>query len=178
MSKLYIARHGQTKWNALDKICGSTDLELNETGLAQARALAEKAAALELDLVVTSTMKRARQTGAIVAEYNHLPVESDGRLVEVNFGKYEGASRQDEGYHRDKVHYACRFPEGGESTLQVAHRIYSCLDDLKQKYPEKNLLIVAHGSACRILRTYFVDVRNEDFYQFRLENCEIEGFDW
>ena len=39
--RLYVARHGQTAWNAENKICGTTDLPLNELGQAQARELAE-----------------------------------------------------------------------------------------------------------------------------------------
>ncbi|MGI6070965.1 MAG: histidine phosphatase family protein [Blautia sp.] len=178
MSKVYMARHGLTAWNLQNKICGTTDLELTEEGIRQARILGEKVAGLKVDLIVTSAMKRARQTGGIIGEMNGIPVISDARLAEVNFGKYEGVDRQDAGYQRDKLDFACRYPNGGESTFLAAHRLFSCLDDLKEKYPGKNLLIVGHGSACRIMRTYFEDVKNEEFYNFRLDNCEIAEYKW
>lgn len=178
MGKLYMARHGQTQWNAEDRICGIVDLTLTEEGLRQAEALAEKAEALQLDRVITSAMKRARQTGAIIGARLGIPVEMDARLAEINFGKYEGAPRNDPGYHRDKLQFACRYEGGGESTFQAVQRLYNCLDEIREKYEEQNVLLVAHGSACRILHTYFTDVKNEDFFRFYLDNCEAVGHDW
>ena len=52
--RIYVARHGQTQWNAEDRVCGSTDLPLNEVGIAQARALAETAAGYSIDLILCS----------------------------------------------------------------------------------------------------------------------------
>ena len=63
---LYVARHGQTQWNAENRICGRTDLPLNEVGLQQASALAEKAADCHLDVIVASPMLRARQTAELL----------------------------------------------------------------------------------------------------------------
>lgn len=178
MSKLYMVRHGQTKWNADNRICGKTDLELTEVGLLQAQILAEKVSGLKVDLIVTSAMKRARKTGEIIGAPKNVPVLEDARLAEIDFGKYEGVCRFDEGYQRDKLQLACRYPDGGESTILAAHRLFACLDDLKASYPDKNLLIVSHGSACRIMRTYFEDVTIEEFYNFRLDNCEIVEYEW
>ena len=50
--RLYVARHGQTAWNAENKICGTTDLPLDEVGFAQAEALAEKCGAYQIDLII------------------------------------------------------------------------------------------------------------------------------
>jgi broad specificity phosphatase PhoE len=66
--RLYAARHGQTQWNVENKICGRTDVPLTDVGLEQARALAENAKELGLDLIIASPLLRARQTAAAVAE--------------------------------------------------------------------------------------------------------------
>ena len=120
--RLFAARHGQTQWNVDNKICGVTDVPLTEEGWAQARALAEKTVDLELDLVICSTMLRAKQTASAVAEKLNIPVIEDARLVEQNYGIYEGMDRKTAGFLENKRHFAVRYP-GGESLMEVAHRI-------------------------------------------------------
>lgn len=65
--KLYVARHGQTVWNAQNKVCGVTDVELTERGIEQAEKLADIVPD-NIDVIITSPLKRAIETGKIVAE--------------------------------------------------------------------------------------------------------------
>lgn len=66
---LYVARHGQTKWNALNKVCGITDLDLTEKGIEQAKTLACRAQEKDINLIITSPLKRAVETSKIVSEF-------------------------------------------------------------------------------------------------------------
>ena len=175
--RLFAARHGQTQWNVDNKICGVTDVPLTEEGWAQARALAEKTVDLELDLVICSTILRAKQTASAVAEKLHIPVIEDPRLVEQNYGIYEGMDRKTPGFLENKRHFAVRYP-GGESMMDVAHRVYGLLEELLQKYPDKRVLLICHGGVCRLIRTYFEDMTNEEFAAFGIKNCEIRRFDF
>ena len=93
--KLYVARHGETQWNAENKICGRTDIPLNERGMEQAKLLAERMANEKVDLIIASTMIRARQTAAAVSDKMCIPVLTDSRFIEQNFGIYEGKDRKD-----------------------------------------------------------------------------------
>ena len=174
---VYVARHGQTAWNAENKICGTTDLPLNELGWQQAEALAEKCGAYNIDLIIASTMLRARQTAGVVAEKNNLPVITDARLVEQNYGIYEGMDRQTPGFLANKRHFAYRYPEG-ESMLDVGHRIYSLLEDVKREYGDKNVLIVCHGGVMRLIRSYFEDMTNDDYYHYSEPNASVREFEW
>ena len=149
--KIYVARHGQTEWNALNKTCGTTDLPLNEIGLQQAEELADKVEDLGIDLIIASTLIRARQTAEAVSRRIGVPVLTDPRIVEQNYGIYEGKDRKDPGFLENKRHLAYRYP-GGESMLDVAYRIFGFLKDLKQKYPDRTVLIVCHGGVCRLFR--------------------------
>ena len=63
---IYVTRHGETDYNAAGRYCGSTDVPLNENGLAQARDLARRLARVKFDAVISSPMLRARQTADIV----------------------------------------------------------------------------------------------------------------
>ena len=62
---LYLTRHGETEYNILGRYCGSTDVSLNETGIAQAHELAKNLHGKTFDAVISSPMLRARQTAAL-----------------------------------------------------------------------------------------------------------------
>ena len=172
---LYIARHGQTIWNAQNKVCGITDVDLTEKGIEQAKALAKLAADKKLDIIISSPLKRAVTTAQVVAERCNVPMEIDERLIEQNYGIYEGVDRKDEAFLNNKKNFAYKYP-GGESMMQVAYRVYGLLEELKSKYADKNVLLVSHGSVCRIINTYFKDMTNEEFFNYTLENGKVEEY--
>ena len=174
--RLYVARHGQTAWNAENKICGTTDLPLNELGQAQAKELAEKCGAYDIDLIIASTMLRARQTAAAVAERWNVPVITDARLVEQNYGIYEGMDRQTPGFLANKRHFAYRYPQG-ESMMDVAHRIYGLLEDIKRDHEGKNVLLVCHGGVMRLIRSYFEDMTNDEYFHYSEPNASVREFE-
>ena len=173
--RLYIARHGQTTWNAQNKVCGSTDVELTEKGIEQANALAQVVATRDIELILTSPLKRAVETGRIVAEHCRIPMKIEERLIEQNYGIYEGVDRKNVDFLKNKRNFAYRYP-GGESMMQVACRIYGLLDDIKEEDEGKNVLIISHGGVCRIINTYFRDMTNEEFFHYTLENGQLEEF--
>ena len=174
--KLYLVRHGETEWNVQNKICGRTDLPLTENGLQQAQTLAAKLADTPLDRIIASPLQRAQQTAAAVADVHHLPVETDDRLIEQNYGIFEGQSRFDTAFLDNKRQFAFCYP-GGESMMKVAARTYSLVEELAEKYPDENIVLVCHGGVCRVLRTYFIDMTNEEFFLYSPENCAVESFE-
>ncbi len=172
---IYAARHGETEYNAQNRICGLTDLDLTEHGVKQAEILAEKALAKDIDLIISSPLKRAVATSNIIAEKLKVSVIIDQRLIEQNYGIYEGKDRFDEGFLNNKRNFAYRYPEG-ESMLQVAHRVYSLIDEISVQYADKNVLLVCHGGVCRIINTYFRDMTNDEFVNYSQVNCGIEEY--
>ena len=175
--ELWVARHGEVDWNAVGKLCGRTDLPLNAKGLAQAHTLAEMLAGegLPFDCVIASPLKRARQTAAIVAERLGTRLETDDRLVEQDFGFFEGQSNRDADFLHARANFAIHC-QGGESALQVAQRLYNFLDALRTRMELRRVLLVSHGSAVRIMRTYFCDIDQETFLQWHMENGEVLRF--
>lgn len=174
--KLYVARHGQTQWNLENRVNGRTDLPLTELGLQQARLLAERTKNLKIDVIISSPMLRARQTAAPTAALHGLYVLVDDRLIEQDYGIYEGVDRQDPGFLGNKRHFAVRYP-GGESMMDVAARVYCLLEELKGKYPGKNILLVCHGGICRCVRTYFEDMTNEEYFRYSEENANVRTYE-
>lgn len=178
MKKLYFVRHGESKWNVEDKICGQSDSPLTEKGYLQAKDSANIIlnSNIKIDLVVSSPLSRARETAKIISEVCEIPLIIDNRLIEQNFGKWEGHSpRNDHQFFLDKQNFVSRF-SNGESMLEVAHRIYTVLDEIKKD--DKTYLIVAHNGIARIVKSYFDDMSNEEFSKYAVKNCSITEFEF
>lgn len=174
--KLYVTRHGETSWNVQNKVCGATDVELTEKGRGQARALADTLNSRHIDIIISSPLKRAMETSRIIAEGRDIPILTDQRLTEQDYGIYEGVDRKDERFLANKRNFAYRYPDG-ESMMQVAHRTYGLIEELREKYPDKTVLLVCHGGVCRVMNTYFRDMTNDEFFYYSLGNCMLEEYE-
>ena len=174
--KIYVTRHGETTWNVLNKVCGLTDVDLTEKGIAQAKALAEKVRGLDIGVILSSPLKRASETGRIISEKCGAPIIIDPRLIEQNYGIYEGVDRKDPDFLANKRNFAYKYP-GGESMMQLAYRVYGLLDEIIEKYSGKNVLIVSHGGICRVINTYFNDMTNDEYFNHSLPNCELMEYE-
>lgn len=169
---LYVVRHGEVPWNKENRVCGLTDQPLTEKGLEQAHELALSLSDKKIDIIISSPLKRAYQTGFAVSEMYGIPIITDSRLIEQNYGIYEGVDRFDENFLSNKRMFAYKYP-GGESMMQVAHRTYSLIEEVKEKYKGKNVLFACHGGICRVINTYFNDVTNDEFFYYSPKNCEV-----
>ena len=174
--KLYVARHGQTDWNVENKVCGSTNRPLTEQGKEQAKALAEKMKDKNIDVIIASPMLRAMQTAGAVSLATGIPVIMDERLREHDYGEFEGFDRSRDEYWQQKYLFATKFPKG-ESVLQLAHRVYSLLEDVKKAYPDKTVLLVCHGGVSRMIKTYFDDMTNDEFFHYSPENAFVAEYE-
>jgi broad specificity phosphatase PhoE len=151
---ILLARHGQTDFNAPPtRIQGSLDPPLNETGLAQARELAELIAGEGIRALYASDMLRARMTAEIVGERIGLEPVIEPRVRECDWGSWEGmlveeiAREQPERWqawlHAGETF---RFPDG-ESLVEHMVRTRAALDDVRGR--ELPALVVCHGGTIR-----------------------------
>src|SRR3954451_11247139 len=102
MTTVYLARHGESDWNVERRWQGHADRPLTERGRQQARPLAERLAAVDLDAVYASDLRRAWETAEAVAAPKGLQVGRLPELREVNVGSWCGLTRDE---------CAERFPE-------------------------------------------------------------------
>ena len=174
--KLYVARHGQTDWNVENKVCGSTNRPLTEQGKEQAKALAEKLKDKDIDVIIASPMLRAMQTAGAVSIATGIPVIMDERLREHDYGDFEGFDRSKDEYWQQKYLFATKFPKG-ESLFDLAQRVYNLLDDVKKAYPDKTVLLVCHGGVSRMIKTYFDDMTNDEFFSYSLGNAFVAEYE-
>ena len=174
--KLYIARHGETAWNAENRVSGRTDIPLTERGLEQAQLLAQNAVGKGIEVIIASPLLRARQTAQAVSNAIGVPVEIDERLIELDFGIFEGGPRTNPDFQYTRAQFPTRYP-GGESAFMLAHRVYSCLEDVKRKYDPKTVLLVCHGGVCRMVRSFFMDLTNEEYSYYFADNAELVEYE-
>ncbi len=151
--RVILWRHGQTDFNLEMRIQGAMDMELNATGIAQARAVAPYIASMKPTRILSSPLRRAVATAEIAAELCGLPVRTDGRMVERRFGAFEGLSRAElEERHPEDYRRWKRGEDmsgiGIEPRLSVGERVSAAIVEAAQAMgPDEVLLAVAHGAA-------------------------------
>lgn len=179
---LYIVRHGQSEWNAAHRVCGATDSPLTEKGRAQAAETAALVAEMTrdapLDLIIASPLSRALETGQAIraACGGEIPLITDDRIREINFGENEGRDVRDSAFQAEKRIFPRRHP-GGESMLGFTHRIYGFLDELRVKYADKRVLLACHNGICRTAYSYVHDMTNEEFMSYVVGNASVTVYE-
>jgi len=157
LTKIFLIRHGETEWNAIGKLQGSSDIKLLPEGIEQARLLAEHAPFSAVDAIYSSDLSRAMTTAEILAEKFGLQVIKERGLRETSFGDWEGrflsdlAKENSLGFEKfftkpDKVQ-----PPGGETFLQSQARIMNAFDEIIADNEGKNIIVVSHGAAIRLI---------------------------
>ena len=171
--KLYVVRHCSTVRSEQKIFCGRTDLPLSPRGEQEAERLS--ALGLSPDVILSSPLLRARQTAEAIAG-GHIPILFDKRLRERDFGDFEGTccSRPDGKQYRRNMDL--KYPNG-ESYLDVAARTYPFLDEVRARFAGKTLCLVSHGSACRVIRSYFVEMTDAEFYSYSQPNGAVEEYE-
>ena len=107
---------------------------------------------------------------------NRVCGRTDERFIEQNYGIYEGVERTNQDFLANKRNFAYRYP-GGESMMQVAYRTYSLIEEIKEKYGDKNVLLICHGGVSRVINTYFNDLSNDEFFHYELENAKLQEYE-
>ena len=174
MGYFYFARHGQTVWNVANKICGATDIELTEKGHQQAIETGQEILrqGIHADEILYSPLMRAADTAKHISEIVGIPARVEPRLIEQNFGVWEGTSpRNAPEFLKAKKDFLNRYGNG-ESMFELAQRIYNLLDELRQD-ENKTYLLVAHNGIARVVESYFHDMTNEEYSAAGIKNCEL-----
>ena len=143
--KLLLTRHGQTDWNVQKRVMGRCDEPLNKKGVDQAEEIRNNLLNTNIDLIICSPLQRAKQTAEIINKNRNIPIIYDQRIVERDFGEFEGMQIQDFDFHGYWNYYKNEQYKIAENIQDFFKRIYDFLDDITKKYHYKNILIVAHG---------------------------------
>lgn len=168
MTTILLARHGESDWNRDRRWQGHADRPLTDLGREQARALADRLAATELDAVYSSDLERARETAAIVAEPHQLPVKELPDLREVDVGSWSGLTRAEaEERYPNAFRRWTEGEEGwddGETYEQLSERVVGAVLTIATRHPGDRVLLVAHGGSVRAVHAAALGV---DIHTYR-----------
>ena len=176
MTTVYLARHGQSDWNAANRFQGHSDRPLTELGRRQAAALAEELESQEaLNAIYASPLRRALETASIVGVRLGLePVPVDD-LREVDVGGWSGLSRNEvEERFPDAFRRWLDGGEGwedGETYADMATRVMEALRVIAENHPEDAVLVVSHGGPIRAIHAVAAGM---DVHEYRRLN-RVEG---
>ena len=173
---IYVVRHGQTDWNLQGRCQGWQDIELNQTGLEQAKALAEKLKDVKFDVCFASPLKRAVKTAQTIYDGE---IILDRRIIERGNGDLEGRSDWKKlGVNFNDPNDANGKKYRIEMLPDLQKRLSSFWDEVLAKYAGKNVLVVTHAGTAMWSQVYFCGrPENGDMYLYHLANCEVWQID-
>lgn len=180
--RLLLVRHGQTDFNKNKRPQGQEiDVPLNETGIAQAEEAA-RSLPEGIDRVVSSPLKRAAQTAEILNRTLNAEIEFNDDIKELRYGSLAGKSwpeieelLADKDAHEkdDKILFDYR-RFGGDSAEDLTKRVSKFVDEAREKYADRTVLVVTHGGVIDAMHRLFPQKErgvtdNASIHEFRFE---------
>lgn len=151
-TRILAIRHGETAWNRESRIQGHWDIPLSALGLAQARSVAQALEGEAIDVVYSSDLSRARQTGEAIVATTGAPLRLESRLRERAFGVFEGRTWTEIGALWPEAAARWRGRDlsfaadgGGESLPTFYARCVGAVEALARAHPGQTVVVVAHG---------------------------------
>ncbi len=183
--ELYIIRHGETVWNSKGLLQGNKDIELNENGIAAAKAFGKEIKNLYFDRVYSSPLNRAYTTAKLITQGKNIPIIKDERLRELSFGDCEGTDFRI--WKEASCPYHWFFDNPAKYTPPVAgeslHHLCARTQDFISSEIEKNcrnlerVMIVAHGALNASITTFLEKRSMENFWGQGLQkNCQASVY--
>lgn len=186
---VYFMRHGETDWNTIKRLQGTTDIPLNANGIALAERVSRAVheAGIHFDRIYTSPLSRAVKTAELMNAYSACPLTRDERITEFCFGQAEGVTLSEIKTNPRYSWLASWFfqPEaylaklGAESYEHFFTRLESFLDMLRKEDAahtggtEENVLIVCHGGVVRGLMHCMTRETIANFATVKIPNCGL-----
>jgi broad specificity phosphatase PhoE len=167
--KVYVVRHGETEWSLSGQHTGVTDIPLTENGRAVARRLRPVLAEPSFQLVLTSPLRRARETCELAGLGSRAVLEPD--LREWNYGEYEGLTRKE--IHAKAPGWMI-FRDGcpgGETPAQVGARADRVI--ARVRAAPGDVALFAHGHVFRVLMARWIGFPPSAGQHFLLDTATL-----
>ncbi len=180
LTTVVVIRHGQTTWGALGRYAGREDVPLTDLGREQADAVAERVGRLRPAAVVTSPLRRCRDTADAIAG-DLIPVLDAPGLLDGKLGEWTGftvdqiAQRWPDQFSRWRSDAAAA-PPGGESFEQIRMRSVAALRSVLVDYAGRTIVLVTHSATTKMLLAHALDVPSTIAYRLRIDNASFSVF--
>jgi 2,3-bisphosphoglycerate-dependent phosphoglycerate mutase len=178
-TRIIAIRHGETAWNAAQRLQGQLDIPLNAHGRAQAAQLATALGDEGIAAVICSDLSRAVETARALAEPLGLPLQMDSALRERGFGTMEGLSFEE--IDRDWPELAQRWrgrdlsfaPPGGERLADFNARSVAAAERLAGAHVGRTIALVTHGGVLDCLYRAAARIELQAVRTWQLGNAAI-----
>ena len=184
MTRMILVRHGETEWNRVEHFRGRADVSLNETGLTQARRMAQRVASQWRPVAIySSPLTRAVKTAEAVARHFGLSVEVHFGLIDIDYGQWQGLTPSEAKERWPEVtnawynapHTAC-IP-GGETLDDLRTRAERTVNDLATRREGQTIVLVGHTVINRMILLSVLGLGNDHFWRLRQDTCAINVFE-
>lgn len=183
MTKVMLARHGETDWNRKEVFRGRIDLGLNENGREQAKALAQATKIFQIDAVYSSPLSRSLETARIVANMHDLDVKIAHGFIDLHYGEWQGLEHKKVKQKYSDLYlrwqespHLVRFP-GGESLEDVKVRALKELRTIVTEREGQTVMIVSHRVVSKVILCSLIGLDNSHFWRLRQDNCCLNIFE-
>lgn len=180
IKNFYIFRHGETDYNKAQRMQGHMDIPLNDLGKEQARSLLQKFDGIQLDVIYSSDLKRASETGSFLSGHFNLPLILCSNLRECCLGKAEGLYKDEviEKFGQEALETFYSFTEEnmranpfqGETKAELLERMKTALEHFARDSEFSHIGVATHGGA---MRTLFHSIMEDPFVQMKIDNCSL-----
>lgn len=178
MTHLLLIRHATNDSQKEGILAGWTPrVRLNREGQAQAEALAQRLAPIEIEAIYASPLERTMETAKIVATPHELPVVAREGLGEVRYGRWTGEPLEKLRRRRlwrivQFAPSAMRFP-GGESFQEMQVRIVAELEELRARHPKQTIAIVSHADVIKAAVAHYVGIHLDLFQRLLVSPASL-----
>ena len=175
--KLYVVRHGETTQNQLGLVQGDTESDLSERGIEDAKALQELVNGLNIDVVISSPLRRAKDTANLMTG-NKYELIIDDRLIERDYGLSEGKPVDPDLTIKYWDFNLNTDINEVEKVRDLLSRVSDLIEDLRVKYPDKNILLVSHSGVVRAIHYAINGIPEDgDLLKIEIPNLRIIEYD-
>jgi probable phosphoglycerate mutase len=183
LGQIIFLRHGQAKNNTERVLAGRTPgVPLTDTGIKQAEVTAELLEHMNISAIYSSPIQRARHTAEIVGKHNSIDVIIDDRLIELDMGKFTGVP-----YDEIFTSHGNVFMKFYNGELEIAHngvetfadvkkRVLGIVDDILEKHPDENVVLVTHMDPIKAMLSTIVDLSPTNLFELIIANASLNIF--
>ena len=179
MKKIYLVRHGESKWNKLKKIQGQQNIPLTEKGIEQAKLVGKRLVDEGIEKIYSSDLKRAYDTAKIVGDMLKIDVIPTKGLREINFGIWEGLTadilkskfnKEQELWLKEPEKLKI---EGAESISELQARAMQEINTIISDNNVNNILIVSHSATLKTIILGLLGINICHFKNLSLKNVSL-----
>ncbi len=178
MTDILLIRHGENEYTRKGKLAGWTPgVHLNETGQAQAEALAERLAKAPIKAIYSSPLERAMETARPLAKIGQMPIQKCDGIGEVRYGDWTGKSLKVLARTKlwkvvQRLPSAMEFP-GGETLRTVQGRALAAIEDIARKHPKDLVALFSHGDVIKLTVAYYLGMPLDTFQRLMINTGSI-----